>query len=220
MRALLPLLGLMLASCSLTAAQQEGAGGGRPVWHDGQTLLQGYFGVSDYRKVRVDAIGAPDVESDDAQLPLIGGGAQLKLGGGRLDAGLEGMISFTSRADIAAFAASGSGAVVAVDVDLLLVDLYGGPFLSVFLGDRLRVYAATGPLMEWASYGQSGNGADDEGTGFGTGAYARGGLEWVLGPDVMLGFGLRWSDSTVDLGQMGDMELDGVQYMVTLSRGL
>ena len=81
-------------------------------------------------------------EGELDQLPLLGGGGQWKLGGRRVDLGLEGLLGLSGRADAEAFAIGGGGAAVAVDVDLLLIDVYGGPFASMFLGDKLRVYAA------------------------------------------------------------------------------
>ena len=74
--------------------------------------------------------------------------------------------------------------------------------------------------MQWANYDESGNGYDDSGSGFGFGTYARAGLEVRLGPGLMVGFGMRWSDSTVDLGNSGNLEVDGLQYLFTVSRGI
>ena len=67
-------------------------------------------------------------------LPVLGGGAQWKLAGERLDLGLEALLSFSSRSNLQAFSSSGGTTTVAFDVDLLLVELYGGPFVSKFIG--------------------------------------------------------------------------------------
>jgi len=196
----------------------------RPDWSTGQSLLQGFFGVTEYTKVDRNGGGTPSVDGDDGNLetvPIIGGGAQYKLGGENLDYGLEGLFSFGGRANATAFAAGGGGAAVAVSVDLLIFDFYGGPFVSTFLGDKLRVYAGVGPLLEWASYDQSENDVSDSGTGFGYGAYARTGFEFVLPSRTMIGMGVRWSDTTVDLGgDLGDLDLEGFQILFTVSRGI
>ena len=190
-------------------------------WNPGQALLQGYFGVSSYDHVSVEGGEIDGDEGELDQLPLMGGGGQWKVGGRRIDWGIEGLFSFAGRANAEAFAVGGGGAVVAVDVDLLLFELYGGPFASVFLGDKVRVYGAAGPMLEWADYEQETDGLPDDGSGFGGGWYARTGFEFVLPSWTLIGLGVRWSDATVDLGgSLGDLEIDGLQYMITCSRGI
>jgi hypothetical protein len=193
-------------------------------WQKGEALLQGFFGWTDYSKVSVDDGLGNHVDGDDGDvdsMPFIGGGAQYKLGGERISFGLEGMFSFGGRANAAAVAVGGGGAVVAVDVDLLIFDMYGGPFVSIPLGDKMRVYGATGPLLQWADYDQHGNNFHADGSGFGTGWYARTGFEFDVGSHTYLGFGARWSDSDIDLsGTPHDLKLEGLEYMITVSRGL
>lgn len=190
-------------------------------WRINETLMQGYFGISNYSTVEVTGGPVDGDEGDLDQLPVIGGGAQWKLGGERMDLGVEGMLSFSGLANVAAFAAGGSGAVVAVDVDLMVFELYGGPFASVFLGEKLRLYGAAGPLMQFVDYSQTGSGTDEDGSGVGSGWYARAGLEMALPSRSFLGLGVRWSDTDVDLGDsLGDLEMDGLQIFITLSRGI
>jgi len=195
----------------------------QPVWRTGHTLMQGFFGVSYFEHVEVeDSDATVDGDRGDLdQLPLIGGGGQWKAGGERLDYGLEGLMSFSWRGDAEAFVIGGSGAAVAVDVDLLLFELFGGPFVSTFVGDKLRVYGAVGPLMQFADYSQSGAGLADEGSGFGVGWYARTGVEFMLPSRTLIGVGARWSDTEVDLdGHLGDLEIDGLQVVLTVSGGI
>jgi hypothetical protein len=186
--------------------------------------LQGFFGWTDYSKVSVEDGLGDHVDGDNGDvdsMPFIGGGAQYKLGGDRISFGLEGMFSFGGRANAAAVAVGGGGAVVAVDVDLFVFDLYGGPFVSIPLGDKMRVYAATGPLLQWGDYDQHGNNLHASGSGFGSGWYARTGFEFDVGSHTYLGFGARWSDSNIDLsGTPHDLDLEGLEYMITVSRGI
>jgi len=190
-----------------------------PRWEIGRPLMQGFIGVTEYSKVESDGTSGIDGDKGDLDsFPLIGGGAQWKLGGDRVDLGIEGFFGLSGEADAAAFVVGGGGAVVAVDVDLLLVDIYGGPFASVFLGERWRLYGSAGPLLEFADYEQSGSGGGSE-SAFGYGLYARSGLEFYIPHFGYLGFGARWSNSEVDLGgDFGDLEIDGLQLMVTVSR--
>jgi len=195
-----------------------------PQWHIGQPLMQGFFGASLFERVEIDTDGPGEVDGDRGELdelPVIGGGGQWRLGGERLDLGLEGLMSLAWRGDAEAFVVGGGGAAVAVDVDVFVFELFGGPFASVFLGEKLRLYGAAGPLMQWADYSQSGNGLGDDGSGFGVGWYARTGLEFALPSRTWLGFGARWSDSSIDLGgSLGDLELEGLQLALTVSRGI
>ena len=197
----------------------------RDGWQKGDLALQGFFGASLYQTVERTGGSGPDVDGSDeeaSQLPLLGGGGLWKLGGESVDFGIEGMFSFSGRVNAAAFAAGGGGAVIAVEVDMFLVEVYGGPFVNLFLDEDSRVYVGAGPLMQWADFTQESDaaGIDDSGTGFGTGLYARTGIEFRLGADTMIGFGCRWSDSSVDLdADLGTLDLDGFQFVLTVSQG-
>lgn len=197
----------------------------RPRWAKRDFVLQGFIGANLYETVKRTGGGGPDVDGSDeeaSQMPVIGGGAQWKLAGEAVDFGLEGMFSLSGRANATAFAAGGGGAVIAVDVDLLLFEVYGGPFASYFLGDDARVYVGAGPLMQWADFSQESDiaGIDDEGAGFGTGLYARTGIEFRMTEDSMIGLGCRWADSSIDLdNDLGTLDLDGFQVVLTITEG-
>jgi hypothetical protein len=197
----------------------------RPRWAPGQMVLQGFFGVNSWETAEVDggSGGLVDWSEDDAgEAPVIGGGAQWKLGGERIDFGLEAMFSFAWRSNATAFVVGGSGAAVAVDVDSLVFEIYGGPVANIFVGDKARVYVSAGGLMEWVDYDQGSiaAGISDSGSGFGTGWYARTGFEFALDNHSMLGLGVRWSDSSVDLdGGLGDLDLEGFQVALTVTNG-
>lgn len=193
----------------------------KPRWRERQAVLQGYFGATLIDEFQVASGSSPAVDASDvSSLPVIGGGAQLKLGGDRIDWGVEGLLAFNWRANAVAFAAGGGGAAVAVDVNLLLFELYGGPFASMFLGKDWRLYGAVGPTMQWASYDQEGGSIDDSGTGFGVGGYGRAGLEYRWTDSTMVGLGARYFDSTIDLSDgLGDLELAGTQVFITITQG-
>lgn len=210
------------AAPSPTPARAQGSSTrGGFTWVDGQPLMHGFLGLSQFSSVEA---GDGDIDGDAGdldELPLIGGGAQWRLGGRRFDLGLEGLLSFSGRANAAAFVSTGGGAALAVDVDLLLFQVFGGPFASLFLGDRLRLYGGAGPLLQFADYDQTGNGLADSGSGFGYGWYARTGVEYALKSRNLVGLGVRWSDTSVDLGSsLDDLEIDGLELVLTVSRGL
>jgi hypothetical protein len=190
-----------------------------PRWRDRETVLQGFIGVTLIDELDRSGGSGPDVDASGIDtMPLIGGGAQLKLGGERVDLGVEAMLALNWRANAAAFT-TGGGAV-AVDVNLLVVEVYGGPFASMFLGDTWRAYVAAGPLVQFGRYDQDGGGIDDSGSGFGVGGYARTGLEYRWSNDTMVGIGARWFESEINLDSgLGDIDLSGGQVYLSLTRG-
>jgi hypothetical protein len=194
-------------------------------WETGQLVLQGFLGANLFETMERSGGSSPDVDGSGetaSQLPVIGGGGQYKLGGQTVDLGIEGMIAFSGRADATAFAVGGGGATVAVKVDMVLFELYGGPFANFFLDDTTRVYVSAGPLMEWADFTQKNDsaGIHGNGTGFGTGLYARTGIEFMTPNRTMIGLGVRWADSRVDLdNDLGSLDLKGVQIVFTVTEG-
>jgi len=197
----------------------------RARWRKGEMVMQGFIGAGEYDTIETTTDSGLEVDGsgeDSSQTPVIGGGAQWKLGGDRIDLGLEAMFAFSWRSNATAIAVGGGGAAVAVDVDSFLLEVYGGPMANMFLGDKTRVYVSAGPLLEWVDYSQGNDSEniDDSGSGFGTGWYARTGIEFALGGGTMMGVGFRWADSTVDLdGGLGDLELEGYQVALTVTQG-
>ena len=191
--------------------------GGRP---RPDRYMHGYIGANFVEEVTRRGGTQMPVEGDIGEWPVIGGGGQWVLGGERIDLGLEGMINFGGRANAAAFAIGGGGAVIAVDVDLLVLDFYGGPFVSTFLGEKLRVYGGAGPLIQFAQYDEAGAGITDrDGSGFGTGYYARTGAEILVRPGTLVGFGVRWIESHVDLdSNLGDLDISGIELFFSVTQ--
>ena len=111
--------------------------------------------------------------------------------------------------------------MVAIEVNFLVVDIYGGPFISSFLGEGIRAFAGAGPLIQFAQYGQSDPSntvPSESGSGFGVGYYARVGAEVRVRPGTLIGFGARWTDSEVDLSNgLGDVDVRGVELFVSVT---
>ncbi len=212
------LSGLREPAPASASAQRKGT-----KWRDGQALLQGYLAINSIQDLSRSGGGFGDIEGGSGsinQYPVIGGGGQFKLGGKRLDLGLEAMMSLGGRANGGAFVVGGGGAAVAVSLDLLIVDFYGGPFVSVPLGERARVYGAAGPVVQFANYHQSAAAGVDagSGSGFGVGGYARTGVELEISPGSFIGVGARWYDTSVNLSSnFGDLDVEGIEAMLTFS---
>ncbi|HEX6811356.1 MAG TPA: hypothetical protein VF384_07025 [Planctomycetota bacterium] len=183
-------------------------------WRQGSAILSGYFGAAIFDLERSNSSGVT-VTADDVEMPSLGGGGQWKMAGDKIDFGFEALLGFNWRSGSTAFVAGGSGAAVAIDVDAFVFDLYGGPFANLSLGDGARIYVSAGPMMQWAVYEET---LDSDGSGFGFGYYARTGFEFNLGRNTLMGFGVRWSDTEIDLGgRLGDLDADGFLWMITFS---
>lgn len=193
-------------------------------WNPGEVLLQGYAGARFLSEFMVSPSGAPPIELDDDEyevFPVLGGGAQWKLAGRALDFGVEGMLAFSGRTNLEAFATSGGSTVIAFDVNLFLFEVYGGPFVSLFVGDKLRLYGSAGPLLQWAGYDQEDSNEDRSANGSGGGVYARGGFEFLLPSRKLVGLGVRWSESSIDLDEdFGDLDLTGFEVFISYSYAL
>ncbi len=193
-------------------------------WAPGQAVLQGYIGAARLDEIRRTGGNLPPIDGSSdslSQYPIIGGGAQWKLAGRRIDFGIEGMFNIAWRSGGTAFAAGGGGLTVAVKVDLWMVDFYGGPFLSIPLGRKARAYGAVGPMMTFATYDQNAQASVNSGysTGFGTGVYGRFGFEFETWKGTFVGFGARYQDNTIDLSSLGDLDVQGWQYFVSVTEG-
>jgi opacity protein-like surface antigen len=222
------------ASCASTSSSQLGGRSTPQVASSltrltpGQTLATGMIGASYYSQVGVEGSGPSSgtQPSDLEQIPVLGGVFQHTMWGDRVDAGLEvgGTLGFRTGGGYVY--AGGNGIYINVKVDMYLFDLFGGPFVSVPLGQKARLYGSAGPLMQFASWDQSAENPGDStynqsSTGFGTGVYARAGLEFQLSRAMLIGLGVRWTDSSVSLGNtLGTMDIEGTQAMVTFTAGV
>jgi hypothetical protein len=186
--------------------------------------VQGLFGVSDFTvsDIKLDPSRGEIVDDNGMTLPMLGGVFQHPLSGDRVHLGLEAGFTFGWQGDVVGFATGGGGAVVAVENDVFLTDLFLGPYLDLPVGPKGRAYVAAGPLLQWANVDLDWNTAighqHASDNGFGYGYYARTGLEFMARPGLWLGFGARWVDASVDLsGELRDLDLEGMQYYLTVT---
>jgi hypothetical protein len=188
-------------------------------------MAQGWIGLAEINVQDVDidsSLGSYD--SDDASVPVIGGAFLTPLAGDRVKLGLEGGLSIDWEGDIDALVAGGGGLYVSASSDLFLTDFFIGPYVDGWLTKRTRVYGAGGVLMQYGAIDSewidttSGPVHVSE-DGFGGGVYARTGIEFLISPRTLLGFGLRWVDSAIDFGeQIDEIDLEQYQYLVTVTQ--
>lgn len=215
-------LGLVCAGCAI----QEPFAMRRPHRSPGATSAQALIGASLYddglRFERSDPNDPTNVAvADLTQMPLLGIAGQYRLTGDRaFEAGLDGALIFDWWSDSSSVTAVGGGtAVVSRSARLFFTDISFGGYVATVIDGWLRLYAGAGPLMLFAS-GKFGDetGSDSE-TGFGVGGYVRAGAEFSIDEDSFLGFGVRAMTSDVNFGgQIDDVDVDGVQVMLTFTK--
>ncbi len=192
-------------------------------------FVQGLLGVTDLHVKSLDLGFGPGQweSSDDASMPLIGGAMQRMLGGGeKLRYGYEGGFLFGWMGNVQSVVIGSGAVVLAADNDVFLSEFSGGFCADLLLGDKLRLYAGAGGLIDWAIVNVTYNDPSfgyiaASGNGWGLGVYTRLGFDVLLQSGMRLGFCWRWFDTDLDMGAgVDDLRLDGMQYMLTFTKSM
>ncbi len=192
-------------------------------------FVQGLLGVTELNVKSVDLGFGPGQweSSDDATMPLLGGAVQHMLGGGeKLRYGLEGGFLFGWMGNVQSVVIGSGAVVVAADNDVFLSEFSGGLCADLLMGDKLRLYAGAGGLLDWAlidvTYNDPAFGyVAASGSGWGLGVYTRVGFDILMQSGMRLGFCWRWFDTSLDMGGGVDsLEVDGMQYMLTFTKSM
>jgi len=193
------------------------------------SYLQGLFGITELRlkDMNLDSGLGSFESSDDATMPLIGGAMQRVMTGEKLHLGVEGGFLMGWMGNVESVVIGpGGGALLVADNDVFMLEGFGGLYADLMLGDKLRLYAGAGGLMDWASvnfdYVTAGNVyIHDYESGFGFGLYTRLGFDIPMQSGMRIGFCWRWFESELDLGGgLNDVEIDGMQYMLTFTQSM
>jgi hypothetical protein len=193
-----------------------------------RSYMQGLLGVTEIHIKELDIGFGPGQweSSDDATMPLIGGAVQRMLGGEKLRFGLEGGFFFGWMGNVETVVIGSGSVAVAADNDIFMTEGFGGVCADFPIGDKLRIYAGAGGLLDWAivdaTYSDPSFGyISASGSGFGWGVYTRAGFDILLQSGMRLGFCWRWFDTDLDMGGgIDDLQLDGMQYMLTFSKSM
>ncbi len=197
---------------------------------DQNYIVQALLGAVQYENLKLDVDGGV-AEIDLSLIPQIGAGWGTIPKGDRFQYGLECSFLFGFMVDDIRFTSSGGGGTtVRVSADMWMFDLAGGGYASLFLdkNNKVRVYAAAGPLLTYANYQSDYN---EDGVGipekdnnesvFGLGLYARTGVEFRIYESGMLGLGVRGSWASVDLSEVGgSTDLTGLAAFISFTAGL
>ncbi len=206
-------------------------------WDENYTV-QALLGAVKYDDLVIkDSTGeGGDATIDISTLPQFGGAwSTMPDLDRRLQFGLEASFLMGFRFDkINYLSAGGNGLYVSIETSMWMFDLAGGAYANLFLdkGHKLRIYAAGGPLMIYASYrsnreetqtqssGSDGGTYDNNESAFGVGAYARTGFEFRVHDRGSLGLGARWNWANIDLSEVGgSTSLQGLAGFVTYTAG-
>ena len=174
-----------------------------------------------------------EIRGDYSSLPL-GGGASQRLWGARGQLGFEGGALVSWKNDEVEFAGSNGMLAVRINTELLMMDVFMGGVVGVRPTRWLRLYAAAGPSIAW---GYLPSEDDDVVNGgpivIGAGSvvvidlgssesdisfalYGRVGIEVELDSGFTFGVGARYAEHEFDFDHRGDLQLDEMQWFLTL----
>ena len=168
------------------------------------------------------------VHADLGTLWFGGGAGQQLWGDGPLQYGYEGGVLATRKEDTTRFRDANDTLRATFDTTFHSIGVFVGGVGSVSPLRNLRLYVAAGPAATWAYVDededddapQSGAGLDvdlSEGyNDFSLEAYARAGVEIVLGNGFAFGASVRYANHEFDFGESGEIELDDTMWLLTL----
>lgn len=225
MQKLKPALALLACITATASAQYHKY----DVWEENYTV-SGLLGAVQYDDLKFTPPDADTGESekvDVSLLPQLGGAWTTLPRGDRFQYGLECSFLLGFRFDkINYLAAGGSGLYVSLSTSMWTFDFSGGVYASLFVdqGEKLRIYAGSGPLMIYANYRtETDDGTtteDDSESVFGLGWYARTGFEFRVHEKGMLGLGARANWAQADFSEVGgSSEINGIALFASYTAG-
>lgn len=203
-----------------------------------QEYIQVWLGSTDADEAwSLDDSDGNELVGDYDNLPL-GGGVGQRLWGRRGQYGYEGGGLVSWRNEDIDYAGTSPGLLIAIEGELFMLEAFMGGVIAVQPTQWLRLYAAAGPSI---AYGYlSGDDEDDEddddsstiiisgpnsfvvidgddnSSDFSFSAYARAGIEFEFNNGVTLGASVRYADHEFDFDSRGKLELDEVQWLLTI----
>jgi hypothetical protein len=199
------------------------------LWAEDYTV-QALVGATHYNhlKFRIDDSDSPR-KANLCTLPQLGATWSTPPIGDRFQLGLETSFLLGFQVDKLNYLyAGGGGLKVDLSVSLWTFDLAGGAYASCYLGAErnIRLYAGGGPLLLYIDYRterEYSDGSENENfaeSAFGTGAYARGGIEFRIRKAAMVGLGVRSTWANIDLSNAGgSADLAGTALFATFTAG-
>ncbi len=190
--------------------------------------LQGMLGANavggdevTWKRKPLDVEGGSDL---GATAMIMGVGQAPLVGNKDVNAGIEIGGSFSwwlSGIDMYAFSTGSGGGVFAFTIDnqMWMAELFAGPYASVLLFDKIRLYGGAGAGFTFAylDYEREERGYDglkvttrESDSDFSVGLYGRAGIEYQFDEDMYFGVGARYLVTDFDFSGLGarvDLEL-------------
>lgn len=199
-------------------------------------LFQVFLGVLelDDQSGDWDEISDDGVDVDFSSLPSGGIEAEYAYHRGFLHWGLNPGGSIAFKSDDTNFSGGfteETGGVLAVEIDnsLLLMELHLGAYVRGRLHQRVTAYAAGGPMIMYGSHDVEDESVEPASAGevdldetdandINIGYYARAGIDFEIGDNQYMGFGVRLMRTELDFDKtVGEIDIEGPQYVLTFS---
>ena len=174
--------------------------------------------------------GTVTSDNDLSTMPYLGMALQYPFHGEKTQVGLDGSVLFGWHSNETRVRGGDGQIAISIDSSLWLADLSVGLFVKHTFFNRWRTYLAAGPAVMFGDYSEDtdeedpinetnekNNHSDSE---FGVGAYARGGLDYLFGPNAYVGVCVRGVRTNIAFDNAPDASssLSGVQGFLTFSR--
>jgi hypothetical protein len=193
---------------------------------EGNFTIQALLGGVQYSGLEFTSPGGSNT-TDMASLPQLGGAWSTKPKDEGLSFGLECTFLLGFKFDDVTTYAGNNNIIVTSSSSLWLLDFSGGGYANLMLGNKVRLYAAAGPLVMLSFYDSDEQYSDgspktsESETTYGFGAYARTGLEFEVHNGGYLGAGVRWNWSNLDFDNVSsDSNISGIGGFITYTAGL
>lgn len=174
--------------------------------------------------------GTVTSDNDLSTMPYLGMALQYPFHGEKTQVGLDGSVLFGWHSKDTRVRGGDGQIAISIDSSLWLADLSVGLFVKHTFFNRWRTYLAAGPAVMFGDYSEDtdeedpinetnekNNHSDSE---FGVGAYARGGFDYLFGPNAYVGVCVRGVRTNIAFDNAPDASssLSGVQGFLTFSR--
>ncbi len=188
--------------------------------------IQGMLGIGAY-EFELEPDGPVDTQVDVDDPFLMGFALQQPLRPPEkgLDVGVEGGATLGIDTQQVSGVAGGSGAVIVIDSEVVLGDVFAGLYAGVDLGGRARLFAGAGPLLQlgWVDFEQddTSGGVDVSSTDSDTalGGYARTGLEFRAAGGT-IGLTVRWIRAEMEFDGLESADLAGFQVFLSYTKAI
>jgi len=165
----------------------------------------------------------PDLEGGDYDFSIFGADVQKPIGGRTFRYGIETGAVFSLDSAVRRLSASsgseGGKVFVSVNINSFMIDYFFGGYLGFEPAKWLQLSVGAGPLLIWGRRETEPEASipevitSESETGFGTGLYARTGIDIFITKNIGFNVGARFTETTLSFEDTaGDIDIEGLQY--------